>query len=67
MSPLPSPNPGDPPLWEGKGPGGRGKQGRDRKPVAEEPEVVIGVHPAAVVSHCMLFTAASSLLGGHLP
>lgn len=48
------------PLQEGKGIGAGSKQGRDRKPVTEEQEVVVGVHPAAVCSHCMLITAASS-------
>lgn len=50
----------------GQGNGGGGKQGRDRKSVTEEQEVVVGVHPAAECSHCMLITAASSLLRGHL-
>jgi hypothetical protein len=55
-------------LREGKGIGGGGKQGRDRKPITEEQEVVVGVYPAAVCSHYLLITAArgSGPLRGHL-
>lgn len=55
------------PLWEGKETGGGSKQGGDRKPVTEEQEVVVGVHPAAVCSHCVLITAASSFLASERP
>lgn len=55
------------PLSEGKGMGGGSEQGRDRKPVAEEQEVVVGVHPAAVCSHCVLITKASSFLASERP
>lgn len=47
--------------------GGGSEQGRDRKPVAEEQEVVVGVHPAAVSSHCVLITKASSFLASERP
>ena len=38
---------------------GGSEQGSDRKPVAEEQEVVVWVHPAAVCSHCVLITKAT--------
>ena len=62
----PAPALGILPLSEGKGMGGS-EQGRDRKPVAEEQEVVVGVHPAAVCSHCVLITKVSRFLASERP
>lgn len=64
---APSPNLRDPSPMGGQGDWRWSKQSRDRKPVTEEQEVVVGVPPAAVCSHCMLITVASSFLTSERP